>query len=90
MKKIIFTNAHIVDPTQKINKLGSLTVENEKIVNLSFNNISLKKSKNNEIIDCKKLILAPGFVDLKCHLRVPGDEHKENLSYASEAAALQA
>ena len=43
MKKIIFTNAHIVDPTQKINKLGSLTVENEKIVNLSFNNISLKK-----------------------------------------------
>ena len=87
MKKIIFTNAHIVDPTQKINKLGSLTVENEKIVNLSFNNISIKQSKNNEIIDCKKLILAPGFVDLKCHLRVPGDEHKENLSYASEAAA---
>ena len=43
MKKIIFTNAHIVDPTQKINKLGSLTVENEKIVNLSFNNRSLKK-----------------------------------------------
>ena len=42
MKKIIFTNAHIVDPTQKINQLGSLTVENEKIVNLSFNNISIK------------------------------------------------
>ena len=87
MKKTIFTNAHIVDPTQKINKLGSLIVENEKVVNLSFNNLSLKKSKDNEIIDCKKLILAPGFVDLKCHLRVPGDEHKENLSYASEAAA---
>ena len=24
---------------------------------------------------------------MKCHLRVPGDEHKENLSYASEAAS---
>ena len=79
MKKIIFTNAHIVDPIQKINKLGNITVENKKIVNLSFNKLNLKKSKDNEIIDCKKLILAPGFVDLKCHLRVPGDEHKENL-----------
>ena len=36
MKKIIFTNARIVDPTQKIDKLGSLTVENKKIVELSF------------------------------------------------------
>ncbi len=87
MKKIIFTNARIVDPTQKIDKLGSLTVENKKIVELSFNNQNLKKNKSHQIIDCKKLILAPGFVDLKCHLRVPGDEHKENLSYASEAAA---
>ena len=31
MTKIIFTNAHIVDPTQKINRIGSLTVENKKI-----------------------------------------------------------
>ena len=29
----------------------------------------------------------PWFVDIKCHLRVPGEEHKENLSYASKSAA---
>ena len=39
------------------------------------------------IIDCKNLMLCPGFVDIKCHLRVPGEEHKENLSYASQSAA---
>ena len=87
MKKIIFTNAHIVDPTQKINKLGNVTVENKKITEISLGKSNLKNNKDNQIIDCKSLILAPGFVDLKCHLRVPGDEHKENLSYASEAAA---
>ena len=31
MSKTFFTNAHIVDPTQKINKIGSITVENKKI-----------------------------------------------------------
>ena len=87
MKKIIFTNAHIVDPTQKINKLGNITVENKKITSISLGKLNFQNSKDNQIIDCKNLILAPGFVDLKCHLRVPGDEHKENLSYASEAAA---
>ena len=87
MKKIIFTNAHIVDPSQKIDKLGTITVENKKVTDLSFNNLDLKKNKCNEVFDCRKLVLSPGFVDLKCHLRVPGDEHKENLSYASQAAA---
>ena len=47
-----------------------------------------KFDKNNyQIIDCNNLMLCPGFVDIKCHLRVPGEEHKENLSYASQSAA---
>ena len=87
MKKTIFINARIVDPTQKIDKLGTLTVENKKITEISFDKFNSKYEDNNEVINCKNLILSPGFVDLKCHLRVPGDEHKENLSYASEAAA---
>ena len=87
MKKTIFINARIIDPTQKIDKLGTLTVENKKITEISFDKFNSKYEDNNEVINCKNLILSPGFVDLKCHLRVPGDEHKENLSYASEAAA---
>ncbi|MBF96628.1 MAG: Dihydroorotase [Alphaproteobacteria bacterium MarineAlpha9_Bin4] len=87
MTKIIFTNAHIVDPSQNINKIGTVTVENKNIIEISTEKISFKKNEKNKIIDCKKLILSPGFIDLKCHLRVPGDEHKENLSYASKAAA---
>tara|TARA_E500000331_G_C17238865_1_gene706110 strand:- start:53 stop:1354 length:1302 start_codon:yes stop_codon:yes gene_type:complete len=87
MNKIIFTNAHLVDPTQRMDSLGSIIVENKKIIEITSNYQNIKKNKYDKIIDCKKLIVSPGFVDLKCHLRVPGDEHKENLSYASEAAA---
>ena len=86
MIKTIFKNAHIIDPVQKINRVGNIIVENKKISEISFDK-KIKSSKNHRIIDCKKFILCPGFVDMKCHLRVPGDEHKENLSYASEAAS---
>ena len=80
MTKIIFTNAHIVDPIQKIDKIGTITIENKKITEISTERKSFKDDKKNKIVDCKELILSPGFIDLKCHLRVPGDEHKENLS----------
>ena len=50
MKKIIFSNAHIVDPTQKINKLGNITVENKKITSISLSNPTqdskIKKGNN--------------------------------------------
>ena len=86
MKKIALINATLVDPSQKINKKGSLLIENKNIAKLIFNN-NLFSDQNYNIINCKGLILCPGFVDIKCHLRVPGQEHKENLSYASKSAA---
>ena len=87
MNKNIFTNAHIIDPVQKINNLGSITIENKKITDISLDVKNNKKNNKLNVIDCKNNILSPGFIDLKCHLRVPGDEHKENLLYASQAAA---
>ncbi len=87
MNKIIFTNAHIVDPTQKLEGIGTITVENKYITEISLEIKKFKNNEKNKVIDCKGMILSPGFIDLKCHLRVPGDEHKENLSYASAAAA---
>ena len=87
MTKIIFTNAHIIDPVQKINNLGSITIENKKITDISLDVKINEKNNKLNVIDCKNNILSPGFIDLKCHLRVPGDEHKENLLYASQAAA---
>ena len=87
MIKTIFKNAHIIDPVQKINRVGNIIVDNQKISEISFDKKKIKSNKNHRVIDCKRFILCPGFVDMKCHLRVPGEEHKENLSYASEAAS---
>jgi dihydroorotase len=38
-------------------------------------------------MDLSGLILSPGFIDLHCHLRSPGLEHKETIKTGSAAAA---
>ena len=77
MKNIVLKNAIIVDPSQKINSKGSIVIKDKIICDLILNkDISFDKNVYH-IIDCKNLMLCPGFVDIKCHLRVPGEEHKE-------------
>ena len=87
MNKIAFTNAFIIDPTQNVNSQGIVLVEKRNITKLIFNNSENFTDQNYKIINCKGFTLCPGFVDIKCHLRVPRDEHKENLCYASQSAA---
>ncbi|MHC0037234.1 dihydroorotase [Pseudoneobacillus sp. C159] len=42
---------------------------------------------NEEIVDGKGLLLAPGFIDLHVHLREPGGEKKETIESGTKAAA---
>lgn len=39
------------------------------------------------LVEAKGLVVAPGFVDLHCHLREPGDRHKETIATGTAAAA---
>lgn len=39
------------------------------------------------VVDASGLLVAPGLVDIHCHLRTPGYEHKEDLRSGTAAAA---
>ena len=39
-----------------------------------------------EIIDCEGKLVFPGFIDMHCHLREPGQTHKEDIESGSAAA----
>lgn len=39
-----------------------------------------------ETIDCEGKLVFPGFIDMHCHLREPGQTHKEDIASGSSAA----
>ncbi|GHV02955.1 dihydroorotase [Clostridia bacterium] len=47
----------------------------------------LKPDRATETIDAKNLVVLPGFIDLHCHLRDPGQTHKENIASGGLSAA---
>ena len=66
--------------------LGIVLIENKnykKLITNGGNNLNLN---DYQIIDCKKYVLCPGLIDICAHLREPGEEYKENIESASNAA----
>jgi dihydroorotase len=57
------------------------------ILHNARNREDVRVGESDELLDCKGLVLVPGFVDLHCHLRQPGLEHKETIASGTRAAA---
>jgi dihydroorotase len=87
MKEKIFINARIIDPSQKIDEIGSLIVSaNGKIKALGKEVKKTDAASSAEVIDIKNNILIPGIVDMKAFVGEPGFEYKENFRTLSQAA----
>ena len=57
-------------------------IENDKIKKIE-KNIDVQADK---VIDCTGYIIMPGMIDIHCHLREPGGEHKETIETGSKSA----
>ena len=87
MKEKFFINARIIDPSQNIDEIGGLIVDNNGKIkalgkSVKKDNIPTKIEK----IDLKGKILIPGIVDMKVFIGEPGFEYKENFRSLSNAA----
>jgi dihydroorotase len=87
MKEKFFINARIIDPSQNIDEVGGLIVDNNGKIkalgkSVKKENIPTKIEK----IDLKGKILIPGIVDMKVFIGEPGFEYKENFRSLSNAA----
>ncbi len=84
--KLVFKNARIIDPCSGFDNLGDLIIEDRVIKDFGVNLLKNHIPDDAQIIDCERHILCPGFIDLGANIGEPGEEFKENINTASDAA----
>jgi len=87
MKEKVLTNLRILDPSQKIDEIGNIVInEKGKIKSIGKKTKISDASKFSEKIDLKGKIAIPGVVDMKAFVGEPGFEYKENFRTLTNAA----
>ena len=80
--KLLLKNGTIINYANKFQEVVDLLIENEKIKKIEKNIAETA----DRIIDCTGLYIMPGMIDMHCHLREPGGEHKETIETGSNSA----
>ena len=80
--KLLLKNGKVFDYKTKLNDKYDILIENDKIVKIEKN---INETADKEI-DCTNFNIIPGMIDIHCHLREPGGEHKETIETGSKSA----
>jgi dihydroorotase len=83
---LLIRGAHVLDPREGIDAPLDVLVRGGAIAELAPPG-SLDAPEGAELLDGEGRHLLPGFVDPHVHLRVPGQEHKEDIDSGTRAAA---
>ena len=80
--QLILRQGRVVDPSQKLNKVLDIGVDNGRVAELS----PKISEKGRREIDARGLVVFPGFIDMHVHLREPGREDAETIESGVNAA----
>jgi dihydroorotase len=86
--KILIKDGRIIDPSQGMDEVRNLFIEDGKVKGYPLDTEELEKDSNAQIIAASGKIVSPGFIDMHVHLREPGFEHKETIRTGCAAAAV--
>ena len=85
MKSILITEGRVIDCVQNLDSVMDILISNGKITKLEPKITNFPS--DTIIISAKKMIVSPGFIDMHCHLREPGNTKKETIHTATKSAA---
>jgi dihydroorotase len=83
---LLIRGAHVLDPRTGIDEARDVLVRGGEIAEIGAAG-TLAPPEGAETVEAAGRHLFPGFVDPHVHLRVPGQEHKEDLETGTRAAA---
>ena len=83
MEKILILGGHVIDPANGVDGVCDILVEDGKIAAVQPD----IQAEADRVINAAGKVVAPGFIDMHCHLRDPGQEYKEDLITGTRSAA---
>jgi dihydroorotase len=83
---LLVSRAHVLDPRTGLDAVHDVLVRDGAIAEIGAPG-ALEAPAGAEVVDGSGRHLLPAFVDPHVHLRVPGQEHKEDIETGTRAAA---
>ncbi len=80
---LLITGGRVIDPASGFDKICDVLIEDGKVAGIGEG----IKAEDAKVIDATGKIVAPGLIDMHCHLREPGQEYKEDIESGTRAAA---
>lgn len=81
MARILIQNGRVIDPSQSMDRITNLLIENGRIA--AYDAVP---NGQEEIVEAAGKIVAPGLIDMHVHLREPGREEDETVASGTAAA----
>jgi dihydroorotase len=81
MPRVVVANGRVIDPSQGLDRVTSVLIEDGRIAALDASPRS-----DDQVIDARDRIVSPGLVDIHTQLREPGCEEDETIETGTAAA----
>jgi dihydroorotase len=91
MSAILLAGGRVVDPSQLLDETSQVLIVDGEVREVGPRIDVPDDSdigRRLERVDCSGLVVAPGFIDVHCHLREPGREDVETIATGARAAAV--
>ncbi|MEO7103872.1 MAG: dihydroorotase [Gemmatimonadaceae bacterium] len=83
-RPLVLTGGRLLDPSQGLDVVTDILLSGGKVVDHGGN---IGHPDDALVVDCDGMIVAPGFIDVHCHLREPGRADVETIASGARAAA---
>ncbi len=84
MSGLLIKGGRVVDPVTRREQVTDVLVLGGVVAEVGA---GIEPGTAEEVVDAEGLVVAPGLVDLHCHVREPGREDEETIASVSAAAA---
>ena len=85
---VLISGGRVIDPWQGLDAVADVLLRDGRV---AWTRVGAGADHDvpaaTQVIDAAGMVVAPGFIDLHCHLREPGQERKETIETGARAAA---